>query len=63
MQVIAREQNLPLSGASVGIYGVMDRGNPVRSDLTLFNSVSLEFHLKGVTDEQGALLVTAFKAR
>ena len=63
MQVIAREQKVPLQGASVGIYGALDRSNPVRSDLTLFNSVRLQFHLKGVTDEQGALLIAAFKGR
>lgn len=63
MQVIAREQKLPLHEARVGIYGVLDRGNPVRPDLTLFNSVRLQFHLKGVTDEQGALLIAAFQGR
>ena len=63
MQVIARERQLPLHGASLEIYGVLDRGHPVRPDLTLFNSVRLQFHLQGVTDEQGALLIAAFKAR
>jgi uncharacterized OsmC-like protein len=63
MQVIAREQKVPLQGASVGIYGALDRSNPVRPDLTLFNSVRLHFLLKGVTDEQGALLIAAFKGR
>ncbi len=63
MQVIAREQKAPLQGASVGIYGALDRRNPVRPDLTLFNSVRLQFQLKGVTAEQGALLIAAFKGR
>ncbi len=63
MQVIAREQKVPLQGASVGIYGALDRRNPVRPDLTLFNSVRLQFHLRGVTDEQGALLIAAFQTR
>lgn len=63
MQVIAREQKVPLQNASVGIHCVMDRSNPVRSDLALFNSVRLQFLLKGVTDEQGALLIAAFKGR
>ncbi len=63
MQVIAREQKVPLQGASVGIYGALDRRNPVRPDLTLFNSVRLQFQLKGVTTEQGALLIAAFKGR
>ena len=63
MQVIARERQLPLHGASVEICGVLERGNPVRPDVTLFNSVRLQFHLKGITAEQGALLIAAFKAR
>ncbi len=63
MQVIAREQKAPLQGASVGIYGALDRRNPVSPDLTLFNSVRLQFQLKGVTAEQGALLIAAFKGR
>ncbi len=63
MQVIARERQLPLHGASLGIYGVLDRAHPVRPDLTLFNSVRLQFHLRGVTDEQGALLIAAFQTR
>ena len=63
MQVIARERQLPLHGVRVGIYGVLERGHPVRPDLTLFNSVRLQFQLQGVTAEQGALLIAAFKAR
>ncbi len=63
MQVIAREQHLPLSAASVEISGAKDRSNPVRQDVSLFNSVRLQFHLKGVTDEQGAQLIAAFKGR
>jgi uncharacterized OsmC-like protein len=63
MQVIAREQNLPLIAASIEISGAIDRSNPVRTDVALFNSVRLQFHLKGVTDEQGAQLIAAFKGR
>lgn len=63
VQVIAREQSVPLEAVSVAISGVFDRNRPVRSDLTLFNSVRLEFRLEGVTEEQGARLVTAFKGR
>ena len=63
MQVIAKEQKVPLQDASVEIYGVMDRSNPVRPDLALFNSVRLQFHLIGVTHEQASLLIAAFKER
>ena len=61
LQVIAREQDLPLQGANVRIFGMIDRSHPVRPDFALFNSVRLQFHLKGVIDEQGAQLIAAFK--
>jgi uncharacterized OsmC-like protein len=63
MQVIAREQQLPLSAARLTITGAIDRNNPVRKDVSVFNSVRLQFHLKGVTDEQGAQLIALFKGR
>lgn len=63
LQVIAREQKLPLSAARLTISAAIDRGNPVRQDVSLFNSVQLQFHLKGVTGEQGAQLIAAFKGR
>ncbi len=63
MQVIAREQNLPLQAASINVSGMVDPENPVRPDFRLFNSVRLQFVLKGVNDEQGAQLITAFTGR
>src|SRR3954454_14344882 len=36
-QVLAARQGLPLQSIEVGIYGVMDRSNPVRPDFTLFS--------------------------
>ncbi|RJR44957.1 MAG: hypothetical protein C4567_03770 [Deltaproteobacteria bacterium] len=63
IEVIAKDQNLPIKGASVGIFATIDRSQQVHSDLTLFNSFRLQFHLKGVTDEQGAQLINIFKGR
>ena len=63
LQVIARSQDVPLAGSSVRVYGMMDRNNPVRPDIALFNSVSLQFSLRGVTQEQGEALVLAFRGR
>ncbi len=63
MQVIAREQGLPLQAAGVAVSGIIDPGSPVHPDFRLFNSVRLQFVLKGVNDEQGAQLVTAFTGR
>ena len=63
VQVIAAEQNVPVRAVSATIEGVMDRGQPVRSDVTLFNRVRLQFHLQGVTEEQGARLIDTFRRR
>jgi uncharacterized OsmC-like protein len=63
VEVLARAQQVPLQAVAVTIHGLMDRGNPVRPDVTLFNTVRLDFHLKGVTEEQGAQLIAAFKGR
>jgi uncharacterized OsmC-like protein len=63
LQVIAKERAVPLQTARVTIHGTIDRANPVRPDLSLFNSVRLEFALTGVTRAQGEEIVGAFQAR
>jgi uncharacterized OsmC-like protein len=63
VQVLARAQQVPLQAAKVAIRGVIDPSKPVRREVSLFNAVRLHFHLKGVTQEQGAQLIEAFKRR
>ena len=63
VQVIAREQSTPLGEVGVHISGVVDRANPVRTDYTVFNKVVMRFDLRGVSTEQGAVLVQQFKRR
>jgi uncharacterized OsmC-like protein len=63
VQVIARQQEIPLQGIDVSIRGVQDRGNPARSDFSVFNTVQMRFQVKGVSAEQAAKLVEAFKRR
>ena len=63
LQVLAKAGGVPLKAARVAIEGLMDRANPVRPDVSLFNSVRLRFDLEGVTPEQGSQLVTDFKGR
>jgi uncharacterized OsmC-like protein len=63
LQVIAREQDLPLQRVAVQIEGVIDRENPARTDLMVFNEVRLNFRLTGVTQEQAGQLVAAFQRR
>lgn len=63
VQVLAKSQSIPLHGIAVDIRGTMDRSHPVRSDVSLFNSIHLHFRMKGVTEQQGRLLVEGFKGR
>jgi uncharacterized OsmC-like protein len=63
VQVFAREKNLSLRSATGVISAILDRSNQARPDVTLFNSVRLDFTLKGVTHDEGHQLVDAFKAR
>ncbi len=63
MQVIAREKRIGLKDARVEITGTVDRSNPVRADVTVFNTVQLDFVLHGVSKLDGDLLVESFKGR
>jgi len=63
VQALARDQKLPLASVKVSIAGMMDRANPVRSDVSVFNSVDLAFQLTGVTQAQGEALIERFKGR
>jgi uncharacterized OsmC-like protein len=63
VQVFAKDKNLPLGSATGTISALLDRGNQSRSDITLFNSVWLEFALTGVSQNEGDELVRSFQAR
>ena len=63
VQVLAGAQPVPLQAATVAMRAVLDPSKPVRPGVSLFNAVRLHFHLKGVTQEQGAQLIEAFKRR
>jgi len=56
-------QVLALHGIAADISSIIDRSHPVRPDVSLFNSVRLNFRMKGVTEQQGRQLVEAFKGR
>jgi uncharacterized OsmC-like protein len=62
VQAIGRDQQLSPKVA-VEIEGALDRSNPVRRDVTVFNTVHLRFHLTGVTQAQGNDLIDRFKGR
>jgi len=63
LQVLARQGQIPLTQVSVAIRGSVDREKPVRSDVTVFNSVRLHFGVRGVSEAQAAELLRGFKAR
>ena len=63
VQVLAKSSGIPVEEIAVKIHGAMDRSRPVRPDVSLFNSVRLQFQLRGVTEANAKELVDRFKAR
>src|SRR5215471_14479780 len=63
VQVLAKSSGIPVPEIAVKIHGFMDRSKPVRPDVSLFNSVRLQFQLSGVTEANAKELVDRFKAR
>ncbi len=63
IQAVARAEQIPLQTVGVAVSGTLDRGHPVRQDVSLFNTVRLQFEMSGVSQRQGALLIDKFKGR
>ena len=63
VQVIARDTNVQIGPASVAIHGVVDRSRQARTDVTLFNSVRLDFTITWTDGASAAALVEGFKKR
>jgi organic hydroperoxide reductase OsmC/OhrA len=63
IQVIGRQQGHENVGVHARIGARVDRGNPVRSDCTVFNSVRLDLEVSGVTAEVAFELAEQFKKR
>ena len=63
VHVIAKEQGIPLARVRVRIGAMMDRAKQPRTDVTLFNTVRVEFELSGADGAQAAALVEGFKRR
>ena len=63
MQVIAKDEKLPLKKVAVEISSTQDRSRPVRQDVSLLNAVYVKFRLEGVSREEGERLIGAFKGR
>jgi uncharacterized OsmC-like protein len=52
-----------LTSVRAEIEGVLDRDDPVREDVTVFNSVRLRVQLEGVERDEAERLVERFKGR
>jgi uncharacterized OsmC-like protein len=63
MHVIAKDQAIPLTRVGARVRATMDRAKQSRSDVTLFNTVRMEFELSGADGAQAAALVEGFKRR
>jgi uncharacterized OsmC-like protein len=63
IEVLSRQEGIPLRRVQASISGVMDRSNPVRPDVTLFNSVHLGLRLGGVSQRQAEQLADLFQRR
>lgn len=63
IQVLAKNAAIPLQEINVTIQGIMDRSKPVRPDVSLFNSVRLDFQMRGINDQQARQLLDGFKGR
>ena len=63
VQSFAKAEAMPLRGMNVDITGMLDRAHPVRTDVSVFNTLQIQFHLLGVSAAQGAVLIDRFKSR
>ncbi|MFN8571085.1 MAG: OsmC family protein [Gemmatimonadaceae bacterium] len=63
VQVIAKDRAIPVQRISARIWAMMDREKQARPDVTLFNTVRLEFELSGANAADAAALVEGFKRR
>lgn len=63
VQVIARDTSVAIGPVSVAVRGVVDRSRQARTDLTVFNSVRMDFTVHGADGAAAATLVEGFKRR
>ena len=63
IQVIAREERIPLSRVEARVRGFVDRARQPRTDVTVFTSVRMDLRLAGAEDAGAAALVAGFRRR
>jgi uncharacterized OsmC-like protein len=63
VHVIARDQGATVGKVKLAVHGTVDRGKQKRTDVTVFNSLRLEFVIEGTDGATAAQLVEGFKRR
>jgi uncharacterized OsmC-like protein len=63
VEVIAAEEGQPVGSVRVSIHGVVDRDDPVREDVTVFNRAWIAYEIAGLNEEQAATVVDGVKRR
>ena len=63
VHVIAREQGATVGSVALTIQATVDRSRQARADVTLFNTVRLDFVVTGTDGATAAQLVEGFKRR
>ena len=63
VQVIAREQGVPVGAVSLSVQGTVDRNRQPRTDVTVFNALRLDFTVGGTDAATAAALVEGFRRR
>lgn len=63
VEVIARDSSVAVGPVSVTVHGTVDRSKQPRPDVTLFNSVRMDFVVRGTDGASAAVLVEGFKRR
>jgi uncharacterized OsmC-like protein len=63
VHVIARDQGASVDRVTLEVHGTVDRARQARSDVTVFNSVRLNFVVTGTDGATAAQLVEGFKRR
>ena len=63
IQVLAKDQGVPLQGVAATIEAEQDPAKRAREDVSTFTAVRLHLRLKGISKQQGEDLVGRFKRR
>ena len=63
LQVLAKDQNVPLRSVAATIEAVQDPARRTRDDVSTFTSVRMAIRMSGVSNEQAEDLVARFRRR